>query len=232
MNEEFFVKCILLKALTYLILRVGYYHMFLAEQRRELLHKQRTNLTFRMNALFFTIFILFSVLIFRLGYLQIVKGEEYVRELERTEEIQVNTSVPRGRIYDRYGRVLIDNEHEKAITYTRMPKTKNEDIVKIAEKLADLIDMPTDRVTYRDKQDFWILKNRDAAMEKVSAEEMKEFRSSKENMSEEEVNAEHYRRVLQRITEQELAQLSERDLEVLAIYREMIAGYDLITTNY
>ena len=180
-----------------------------------------------MNALFFTIFILFSVLVFRLGYLQIVKGEEYVRELEHTEEIQVNTSVPRGRIYDRYGRVLIDNEHEKAITYTRMPNTKNEEIVKIAEKLADLIDMPTGRVTYRDKQDFWILNNRDTAMEKVSTEEMKEFRLSKENMSEEEVNAEHYRRVLQRITEQELAQLSERDLEVLAIYREMIAGYYL-----
>jgi len=180
-----------------------------------------------MNALFFTVFILFSVLIFRLGYLQIVKGEEYVRELENTEEIQVNTSVPRGRIYDRYGRVLIDNEPEKAITYTRMPKTKNDDIVKIAEKLAELIDMPTGRVTYRDKQDFWILNNRDAAMEKVSTEEMKEFRSSKENMSEEEVSAEQYRRMLQRITEQEIAQLSERDLEVLAIYREMIAGYDL-----
>ena len=201
--------------------------MFWPEQEGVLLHKQHTNLKFRMNALFFTIFILFSVLIFRLGYLQIVKGEEYVRELENTEEIQVNTSVPRGRIYDRYGRVLIDNEHEKAITYTRMPNTKNEDVVKIAEKLADLIDMPTNRVTYRDKQDFWILKNRDAAMEKVSAEELKEFRSSKENMSEEEVNAEHYRLVLQRITDEDLAQLSERDVEVLAIYREMIADYYL-----
>ena len=79
--------------------------MFWREQEGVLLHKRHTNLTFRMNALFFTVFILFSVLVFRLGYLQIVKGEEYVRELERTEEIQVNTSVPRGRIYDRYGRV-------------------------------------------------------------------------------------------------------------------------------
>ena len=118
------------------------------------MHNQRTNMTLRMNALFFLIFLLFSVLVFRLGYLQIVKGEEYVRELERTEEIQVKTSVPRGRIYDRYGRVLIDNHPEKAITYTRMPKTKNEDIIKIAEKLAELIDMPINRVTYRDKQDL------------------------------------------------------------------------------
>ena len=33
--------------------------------------------------------------------------------------------------------------------------------------------------------------------------------------------------MLERITEEELAQLSDLDLEVLAIYREMIAGYDL-----
>ena len=189
--------------------------------------KQRTSLAFRMNVLFFSIFICFSILIFRLGYLQIVKGEEYVSELERKEEIRVNTSVPRGRIYDRYGRVLIDNEPENAITYTRMPNIKNEDILKIAEKLADLIDMPINRVTYRDKQDFWVLKNREAAMEKVSTEEMTEFRLSKENMSKEEVDAEHYRRVLQRITDEELTQMSERDLKVLAIYREMASGYNL-----
>ena len=49
-----------------------------------------------MNFLFFSIFVLFSLLILRLGYLQIVKSEDYSRELERTEEIPVNTSVPRG----------------------------------------------------------------------------------------------------------------------------------------
>ena len=36
--------------------------------------------------------------------------------------------------------------------------------------------MPINRVTYRDKQDFWILKNQRSAIEKVSDEEMKEFR--------------------------------------------------------
>ena len=159
MKNDFPKKRIFSTTLTYLILEVVckliiLLNINILRSEGVLLHKQRTNMKLRMNALFFGIFLLFSVLVFRLGYLQIVKGEEYVRELEHTEEIRVNTSVPRGRIYDRYGRVLIDNQHEKAITYTRMPNTKNEDIVKIAEKLADLIDMPTNRVTNRDKQDF------------------------------------------------------------------------------
>ncbi len=189
--------------------------------------KQKSSLSFRMNVLFFSIFILFSLLIIRLGYLQIVKGEDYVRAIERTEEIRVNTSVARGRIYDRYGRILVDNQPENAITYTKLPKVKSEEMLGIAEKLAQLIDMPTKKVTYRDKQDFWILKNPNEAAEKVTTEEMTDFRNSKENMEEKEVNAEYDRRVRERITEQELAQLTPTDLEVLAIYREMTSGYDL-----
>ncbi len=189
--------------------------------------KQRASLTFRMNVLFFTIFLLFSVLVFRLGYLQIVKGEDYVRELERTEEVRVNTSVPRGRIYDRNGRILVDNRPENAITYTKMPTTKNAEMLEVAEDLAVLIDMPTNRVTARDKQDFWILLNDEKAKAKVTTEEMNEFRAANEDLEEKEINQEYDRRMRERITEEELATLTEQDLEVLAIYREMTSGYNL-----
>ncbi|MEK4130541.1 penicillin-binding protein 2 [Solibacillus sp. FSL W8-0474] len=189
--------------------------------------KQRSSLTFRMNILFFSIFVLFSVLIFRLGYLQIVKGEDYVRELERTEEVRVNTSVPRGRIFDRYGRILVDNQPENAITYTKMQTTKSPEMLEIAEKLAHLIEQPTDKVTHRDKLDFWIIRNQEAALKKVSQEEMTKFRNENEELEEKEINQEFDRRIRDRITEKELEQLTEFDLEVLAIYREMMTGYNL-----
>ncbi|KYG92233.1 penicillin-binding protein [[Bacillus] sp. KCTC 13219] len=189
--------------------------------------KQRANLTFRMNVLFFSIFILFSALIFRLGYLQIVKGEEYVMELERKEEVRVNTSVPRGRIYDRYGRILVDNQPENAITYTKMQTTKQKDMLEVAIELAKLIEQPTKRVTYRDKQDFWILLKNEDALAKVTKEEMDAYRASDETLDEKQVNAEMDRRIRERITDEELAQLTDFDLEVLAIYREMASGYNL-----
>ncbi len=189
--------------------------------------KQRASLTFRMNVLFFSIFLLFSVLIFRLGYLQIVKGEDYVSKLAMMEEVKVNTSVPRGRIYDRNGRILVDNVPENAITYTKLPTTKTEEMVKIAESLAALIDMPTNRVTARDKEDFWILLNAEEAKEKVTTEEMNKFRQANEGIEEKEVNREYDKRVRARITEEELASLTEQDMEVLAIYREMTSGYNL-----
>jgi len=179
-----------------------------------------------MNVLFFAIFIVFSMLIFRLGYMQIVKGEEYVKFLESTEEVPVNTSVPRGRMYDRYGRILVDNHPENAITYTKMQTTTTEEILKIAEKLAQLIEQPTNRVTLRDKQDFWILKNHDAAYKKVTKAEEDKIRQKKD-ITTSQINAEIDKLVRERITNEELLQLTEEDLEILAIYREMASGYNL-----
>lgn len=167
------------------------------------------------------------MLIFRLGYLQIVKGEEYVAELERKEEVAVNTSVARGRIYDSKGRILVDNQPENAITYTKMPSTKQGEMLDIAAKLAILIDMPTDRITHRDKQDFWIMQNKEEAYERVSKKEQDKIRKDNPEITESEFNKTVDALVRERITEQELAALQTEQLEILAIYREMSSGYAL-----
>ena len=112
--------------------------------------KLQANTTFRMNILFFVIFLLFSVLILRLGYLQIVKGEDYSRAIARTEEVAVNTSVPRGRIFDAAGRLQVDNEPVNSITYTAMQTTKRDEMLEVATELAKLIEKDTDKVTLRD----------------------------------------------------------------------------------
>src|SRR5699024_4354968 len=114
---------------------------------------------------------LFSVLIMRLGYLQIVKGAEYKRTFDSTESITVNESVPRGRIYDRNRKVLVDNKSKKAITYTRDRRTSQDDILDIAEKLSHLIKMDTSRITDRDKQDYWIIKNQDKVQKLMKDEQ-------------------------------------------------------------
>ena len=184
-------------------------------------------ISYRMNILFFTTTILFSLLIIRLGYLQIINGEDYVRLLERTEELEINTNTPRGRILDRYGRILIDNESENVITYTKMQTTTSKEMFKIATDLAHLIEQPTNKVTYRDKLDYWMIVNEKAAKEKVTEEEMLEFRKQNPKYSKKAINQEHDQRVLERITDKELATLTDFDLEVMAIYREMMTGYYL-----
>ncbi|MET3574764.1 peptidoglycan D,D-transpeptidase FtsI family protein [Bhargavaea ullalensis] len=187
--------------------------------------KLKKHTQFRMNVLFFSIFLLFSTLILRLGYLQIVKGDDYKREIERTEEISVNTSVPRGRIYDRNGQILVGNEPKNAITYTKQQRTTTEDMLKTAQKLAELIDKDPSAVTVRDKKDFWILNHKEEAYDKVSDAEKKKINGS-ETKSKTERQRELDNLVRDRITDEEINSFTPEELEVLAIYREMASGYN------
>lgn len=187
--------------------------------------KLRSHTVFRMNILFFSIFLLFSGLILRLGYLQIVKGEDFTRALARTEEVPVNTSVPRGRIFDSEGRVQVDNNPVNAITYTAMQNTKREEMLKVARKLATLIEKDPKKVTLRDKQDFYISLHTEAATAKVTEEERKAI--TEEDINEKEKQRKLDTLIREKITEEELNSLTTEELEVLAIYREMTSGYAL-----
>ncbi|EUJ33379.1 transpeptidase, penicillin binding protein [Listeria floridensis FSL S10-1187] len=70
------------------------------------------------------IFILFSVLILRLGIVQIVQGDTYKRQLEETDNVTVSKNVPRGVIFDRNYNLMVGNTAVKSITYTRSQKNK------------------------------------------------------------------------------------------------------------
>ena len=188
--------------------------------------KQRANMTFRMNILFFSIFILFTMLILRLGYLQIVKGEEYTRALARGEEVPVNTSVPRGRIFDSEGRIMVDNLPLRAITYTKMQTTKSEDMYEIAEDLSVLIEKKPDDITKSDLQDFWIRKYPEEALILVTDKERKKIMANEE-LEKKEQNREIDRLTRSRITEEQLNSFTVEELEVISIYREMASGYAL-----
>lgn len=55
------------------------------------------------------VFLLFSALILRLGFVQIVYGDDYKNEVEKKEDVVISTSVPRGEMYDRTGKSIVSN---------------------------------------------------------------------------------------------------------------------------
>ncbi|MFT8319268.1 MAG: penicillin-binding protein 2 [Bacillus sp. (in: firmicutes)] len=186
--------------------------------------KKKKSLPIRLNIIFFGVFLLFSALILRLGFVQIVYGEDYKRELEKTEEITVNTSVPRGKIYDTTGKTIVDNIPKNAITYTNTG-AKQEEMIKTAKLLAQYIKKDTKKVTERDQKDYWIMQNPEEAAKKVSSEEKKKLQEK--YTDKDEYNKQVYKLQLERITEKELQTLTKNDLEVIAIYREFTSGYKL-----
>ncbi|TYR77415.1 penicillin-binding protein 2 [Rossellomorea vietnamensis] len=196
------------------------------DKKKQKKKKKNRHVPVRMNLLFFFVFLLFSVLILRLGVVQIVSGEGYKQEVERTEDVVVTNSVPRGKIYDRTEKVIVDNVARNAITYTPPQSSNPEDMMEVAVKLAQLIEMDTSSVRERDQKDYWILTNKKAADKKVTVEEKKEIARNKD-LSSKEKNNKIYQMTLERISEQDLASLTEQDIENLAIYRELSTGYAL-----
>ncbi len=187
--------------------------------------KKKSHITVRMNLLFVGVFVLFSVLVLRLGVVQIVKGDDYRREVERTVDVAVSYSVPRGKIYDRNGNIVVDNKPKNAITYTNYGASRKE-MLEVAERLALLIDMDTSKVRERDKKDYWILMNPERAKAKVSKEEEDQIREQFKD-SQKDFDKRVYQLTLNRITDEELAELTEHDLEVCAIYSKFTSGYAL-----
>ncbi len=190
----------------------------LKQETNELKQKRLTDR--RINVIFIAVMALLTVLVLRLGYLQIAKGESYKKAVDSNENIEVNESVPRGRIYDRNGKLLVDNTSKKSITYTRGRMTTTTEISETAAQLAKYIKMPTDALTKRDQQDYFILTHNNQ-VKKLMAKEYELFEQGL--LTQEQYDEALYKKISKKYTDQ----LSAEQLEIAAIYREMSSGSQL-----
>src|SRR5690625_6145859 len=117
---------------------------------------KKAQLPFRLNILFFVVFLLFSVLIIQLGVVQILNGESYQEEIDQTIQETTKIPVPRGKILDRNLQVIVDNKPLYSITYTPPKGVQAEDNLDLAEKLAKYMSMDEeaiDKLSLRNKKD-------------------------------------------------------------------------------
>ncbi|EKU49888.1 peptidoglycan D,D-transpeptidase FtsI family protein [Staphylococcus massiliensis] len=171
----------------------------------------------RINFIFGIAIFIFAILVLRLGYLQIAQGSHYSELIKNSENLTVNEPVPRGRILDRNGNVLVDNASKKSITYTRNRNSSPDEVLETAEKLSKLIEMDTSKLTPRDKQDYWIQKNPEKAKEIVKKEE--------QMVQDGSISQEDYdKQMHEKIPQEELDNLSDKDKEVAAIFSRMMSG--------
>ncbi|MED1091032.1 penicillin-binding protein 2 [Bacillus paramycoides] len=185
-------------------------------------------LPIRLNILFFCVFLLFSAIIIQLGKVQIFEGETYKNEVQKRENATVSLTVPRGKIYDREGKPVVDNRSLRTITYTKLKGVKSEDMLKTARQLAEIIEMPqedTDKLTETDKKDFWMQLNPKLAENLVSKKEIDKFRKKDSTGKELDKKIEELKR--KRVTDKNLQELTAKDLEVLAIKSKMTSGFQM-----
>ncbi|MGI8467063.1 MAG: penicillin-binding protein 2 [Pyrinomonadaceae bacterium] len=85
------------------------------------LNDQSQNLPFRIGVLQILAFVLLTILGVRLYYLQIVKGEIYVEKFNQQSIRKIPIPAPRGAIFDRNGKILVDSRPTFNITLAHEP---------------------------------------------------------------------------------------------------------------
>ncbi|WP_414840151.1 peptidoglycan D,D-transpeptidase FtsI family protein [Carnobacterium sp. TMP28] len=190
-------------------------------------NKKKSHIPFRLNLLFFTVFLLFAALILRLGYLQIVQGEEFETQVQRTETTLATGTVPRGEIYDSQYRKLVGNNPLQAITYTRGKGVSAKEMAVLAKKVAQYIAMPHTTqleiaekfdLSKRDLQDFWIALNETNLNKRLSKKELAL------------TGSEFYQKQISYVTDEDI-QFSDEEQEAAAIFKRMNGTYALSTIN-
>ena len=186
--------------------------------------KKKSHIPFRLNLLFLIVFFSFIALISRLAYIQLVKGDEFVALVQRTETTTAKKSVPRGSIYDSQGRILVGNKPKLAINYTRPADVQPSTMLEIAKKLTTLISVDASELKERDLKDYWVATNPDKVDSLLTAEEKK--RIAKENLS----TSQTYEMQLEHIPADAL-NYSDAEKQVIAIFTKMNSAYALSTVT-
>ena len=174
----------------------------------------------RYKILLIIIIILLGTLVGYLYYVQIIKNAFFKEKVEEaTIKIVEGDSAPRGRIYDRNGRLIVDNIAVKVITYKKNGlKTKEE--IELAYKIADMLEIDYRKLTEDDLRNFWIKNNNEEAKKLITEQEYTDLSERKITANE----IEKYK--LERIPKEYLDNYNEKDKEAAYIYKLMNTGYN------
>ena len=96
----------------------------------------------RLHVMLVICLVLFTVLIGRMVYLQLWRGDYYAKQSDGNRLRQSKISAPRGLIYDSEGKVLVNNLPGYAVVLQKQSKYKEETL----QRLSMLLDMPVEDI--------------------------------------------------------------------------------------
>lgn len=173
----------------------------------------------RYKILIVVIIMLLSILAGYLFFVQIFRNDYFKQKVQKaTVKIVLGDSAPRGRIYDRNGRLIVDNVPVKMITYKKSGLSVSEEI-DLAYKVGELIDVNFSKLSDYDLRCFWLKNNSSLARDFITDQEYKDFDERKIDID----TIEKYK--LERIPSEFIDEYTSTDWEAAYIYKLMNDGY-------
>lgn len=161
-----------------------------------------------------------SILLLDLVYVQLFKNKYYMKKVEALNtRIIEGSSAPRGRIYDRNHKLLVDNVPVKTIYYKKQTGITTKEEIELAYTLAQVLEINTSSLKEQELKKFFIKSNPEKAKAKITEEEWEKLKT-RELTKEDIENKE-----LERITKEELDCYQELDKKAAYFYTLMNKGY-------
>ena len=162
---------------------------------------------------------LFSIVITKLVNVMIINNEKYSSELENLTDTRVlGSSSPRGRIYDRNYNVIVDNKSLKTIIYQKEKATSNLEMVEVAKKAVNHLNLDYHKLTERSKREYFYVIDKKYCDTLVTQQE-KDLVSQRKMTQTELLELK-----LERIPKEKL-EFSEEDNKTAYLYYLMNKGY-------
>lgn len=174
----------------------------------------------RINFLGLVIVLAFIIILIQLFYLIVLKGDYYTEKLNTmTYNVVLGESTPRGRIYDRNMKLLVDNKSVPVIYYQNVLELESYEEIEYAYEIIKYITVDYSKLTNDEIKDFLIERDENNLDYKIYDSEWELYESRKLSSSD------IYDLKISRISDEEIKSLSEDDLEVAYIYSLMKKGY-------
>lgn len=174
----------------------------------------------RYKVLIVLIFIVLSILVGYLFYIQVIRCDFFKEKVKKaTVKVVLGDSAPRGRIYDRNGKLIVDNIAVKSIVYKKNGLSTSEE-VDLAYKIGSMIDVNYSKLSESDLRYFWLINNYDVAYSFITDQEYSLLEERKIDSE----TIEKYK--LERIPKSNLDSYSDVDKEAAYIYKLMNSGYN------
>ena len=174
----------------------------------------------RFMILLIVVISLFVVVGVKLYLVMIVDNNKYSEELGSLTVSKVEgSSTPRGRIYDRNYKVIVDNKAINTITYKKEKGTTSKEMIDVAYEVVSHLELDVSKLTDRAKREFFLAKYSEVCDEKITDDERERVKQRKLTSNDlEELK-------IKRITSEELNDFNEIDLETAYLYYLMNKGY-------
>lgn len=173
----------------------------------------------RLNILFSVVILLFSLLIARLAYMQIINKEFYSNKLTTASKKTITNSSVRGQIYDAKGVALVENQVHQVVTFTRSNTITAAAIKKIANNLLQYVTVSEYSISTRDKADYYLADTEVYAKVVAALPSDKRFDSDGNYLPESTI----YANAVASLTEEQLT-FSEEESKAVELFSQMNAA--------